>query len=152
MPYSDEVWGNVNLGLLAQTPSGRKASMQVRIDTKLLEQALRRCAAAVWPAEFARALTPAVRATMHEAAIAPFELLQIGRAIAHAVGVTEVPSITDDCDPEFPEERYIVLCVSVPGDARRIARARTQAAKAMVQSVPADKRSRLRIVMDARDH
>lgn len=123
-----------------------------RIDAKRLASVLDDCAVAMWPKGFARALTPDVEATMQAARITPWELLQIRKTIARATSAKNIPTVTEDCDPDFPEQRYLVLTVCIDGNARRLATARSQAARAIVESVPATKRRHYRIVMDTPKH
>lgn len=133
-------------------PSGTRVGAATRIDAKRLASVLDDCAEAIWPKEFARALTPDVKATMQAARITPWELLQVGKAVARATGAKDIPVVSEDYDPEFPEDRYLVLSICVNGDARRLAKARSQAARAIVQSVPATKRHHYRVVLDTPEH
>ncbi|GEM_PF-3213853 len=123
-----------------------------RINAKRLASVLNDCAEAMWPKEFASALTPDVNATMQDARITPWELLQIGKMVARATGAKGIPAVSEDYDPEFPEDRYLVLTICINGDARRLAKARSEAARAIVQSVPVAKRRHYRVILDTPEH
>jgi hypothetical protein len=77
------------------------------------------------------------------------DLLKAGRLVAKAFGIDGFPEAILDCDPEYPEDTYIVLAVAAEGmKPAELANARARALAAICQSMPPTKWQYIRVVLD----
>lgn len=77
------------------------------------------------------------------------DLLKAGGLVAEAFGIDGFPDAIPDCDPEYPEDPYIMLAVETgEKSAAELAQSRTKALSSLRKAFPPSKWQRFRVVLE----